>query len=166
MVRPEPRRHHAARATSIRSGDGNDVTAGRFARAPGSWFDERLTVQYQRQYIDSAARFDAAPVPDQRQIEALDLFDEVVNEPGVSLEMNLERGDVQFVYNHSLLHDRTGFTDHADPRRRRHLLRLWLALPDDRELPPVFAERYGSVTIGDRGGIVLDETEPCIPIDV
>ena len=130
-----------------------------------SWFDERLTVQYQRQYIDSAARFAAAPVPDPRQIEALDLFDEVVNEPDVSLEMNLERGDIQFVYNHSLLHDRTGFTDHADPRRRRHLLRLWLALPEDRELPPVFAERYGSVTVGDRGGIVTDETQPCIPID-
>ena len=129
-----------------------------------SWYDDRLTVQYQRQYIDSAARFADAPLPGSAHVEALDLFDEVVNEPGVSLEMELERGDIQFVHNHSLLHDRTAFTDHDDPGLRRHLLRLWLALPGDRRLPPVFAERYGSVTVGDRGGIVLDETELCIPI--
>ena len=27
------------------------------------------------------------------------------------LRMRLQPGDMQFVYNHSLLHDRTGFTD-------------------------------------------------------
>ena len=44
-------------------------------------------------------------------------------------------GDMQFVYNHNLLHDRTEFIDWPDPDKRRHLLRLWLALPTDQPLP-------------------------------
>ena len=131
-----------------------------------SWFDDRLTVQYQRTYVDSASRFEEAPRPDEQHIEALDLFDEIVNEPDIHLSMDLEPGDMQFVYNHALLHDRTGFVDHPDPDERRHLLRLWLSLPGDRELPPVFAQRYGSLVVGDRGGIIVDDTELCVPLDV
>jgi hypothetical protein len=69
------------------------------------------------------------------------------------------------VYNHSLLHDRTAFVDHPDSAKRRHLLRLWLSLPGDRHLPPVFTQRYGSITVGDRGGIVVAGTEFCVPLD-
>ena len=69
---------------------------------------------------------------------------------------------MQFVYNHSLLHDRTGFVDHQDPARRRHLLRIWVSLPGDRELPPVFAQRYGTTTVGDRGGITVPGSTPTI----
>jgi hypothetical protein len=79
--------------------------------------------------------------------------------------MRLAPGDMQFVHNHNLLHDRSGFTDWPDAARRRHLLRLWLAVPGARALPPVFAQRYGSVTVGDRGGIVVPGTTPCVPLD-
>jgi alpha-ketoglutarate-dependent taurine dioxygenase len=119
-----------------------------------SWFAHRLTVIYQRQYIDSASRFEDATQPDAEQVEALDLFDEIANDPEYHATMDFERGDMQFVHNHSLLHDRMGFEDWPEPDRRRHLLRLWLSVPGDRELPPVFAQRYGSVEVGNRGGIV------------
>lgn len=120
-----------------------------------SWYDGQLTVQYQRQYIDSAQRFDEAPRLSDRQVAALDLFDEIAETPGINISMQLEVGDMQFVYNHALLHDRTGFVD--KPGSPRHLLRMWLSVPGDRELPPVFAERYGSITVGDRGGIVTTD---------
>jgi hypothetical protein len=29
----------------------------------------------------------------------------------------------------------------------------------------VFAQRYGGTTVGDRGGIVVPGTQPCVPID-
>jgi hypothetical protein len=32
-------------------------------------------------------------------------------------------------------------------------------------LPPYFAQRYGSVTIGDRGGIVLRDTRRHAPLE-
>lgn len=118
--------------------------------------DGHLTVIYQRQYIDSAQRLESAPRLDDEMVAALDLFDEVVNEPDIHLSMALAPGDMQFVHNHALLHDREGFVD--DPTNPRHLLRLWLSIPGDRELPPVFATRYGSVTVGDRGGIITATT--------
>lgn len=125
-------------------------------------YDGRLTVIYQRQYIDSAARFPDAPPLDDETIAALDLFDEIANDPEVHLSMALAPGDMQFVHNHALLHDREGFVD--DPDRPRHLLRLWLSIPGDRELPPIFATRYGSVTVGDRGGIITDGTSLHAPL--
>ena len=78
--------------------------------------------------------------------------------------MRLKPGDMQFVYNHHLMHDRTGFTDWPDPAERRHLLRLWLSLPGDRPLPPVFTQRYGQIDIGDRGGIIVKGTELTVPM--
>ncbi|HET7504455.1 MAG TPA: TauD/TfdA family dioxygenase [Kofleriaceae bacterium] len=119
-----------------------------------SYLDDRLTVIYQRRYIDSAARFAAAPRPSDRLRAALDAFDAALDDPALHLEMDLEPGDVQLVHNHQLLHDRTAFVDDPDPARRRHLLRLWLCPPVGRRLPAAFAERYGSIEIGRRGGVV------------
>ena len=99
------------------------------------------------------------------QVEALDLFDALAEDPALHLRMRLEPGDAQFVHNHTMLHDRTAFEDWDEPQRRRHLLRLWLAVPGARPLPEVFAQRYGSIAIGDRGGIVVAGTTPCVPID-
>ena len=131
-----------------------------------SWFDGQLTVQYQRAYIESAQRFPGAPRLASGHAEALDRWDAILEEPDVRLTMDLAPGDIQFVYNHARLHDRTAFVDDPDPGRRRHLLRLWLALPGDRTLPPVFAQRYGSVAVGERGGVHVGETPTVIPLDV
>ena len=120
---------------------------------------------YQRQYIESARRFPGVSSLAALQIQALDLFDELANDPALNLQMELQPGDMQFVHNHTLLHDRTAFEDFPEPGRKRHLLRLWLAPPDARPLPEVFAERFGSVTPGDRGGIAVKKTRPMVPLD-
>jgi len=128
-----------------------------------SFLDDRVTVIYQRRYIDSAQRFPAAPRLSDRQRAALDAFDAALESPDVHLEMDLEPGDVQLVHNHQLLHDRTAFVDDPDPARRRHLLRLWLCPPIGRRLPPAFTQRYGSIEIGRRGGVV-PRVAPVIPL--
>lgn len=120
-----------------------------------TWHRGYLNVMYQRQYIDSAQRFLDAMRLTPDHVEALDMFDELANDPDLGLAMMLEPGDMQFVHNHSLLHDRMGFEDWPEPERRRHLLRLWLSVPGDRPLPDCFAERFGATTIGNRGGIVV-----------
>lgn len=130
-----------------------------------SWYKELLTVQYQRQYVNSAQRFPSAPKLTEKQVEALDYFDTLANDPELHLSMELQQGDMQFVYNHSQLHDRTGFNDWNDPERRRHLLRLWLSIEEDRPLPPCFESRYGSLEIGNRGGIVTKHTRLQAPLD-
>ncbi|MCH8249314.1 MAG: TauD/TfdA family dioxygenase [Proteobacteria bacterium] len=98
-------------------------------------------------------------------MQPLDMFDEFANDPDLNMSMQLEPGDMQFVYNHGLLHDRTGFEDWQDIEDRRHLLRLWLSAPNDRPLPPVFKERFGSIEIGNRGGIAVQGAEPCAPME-
>ena len=130
-----------------------------------NWCDGFLTGIYQRQYIDSAQRFPDAMRLTDAHVEALNVFDALANDPRLNFSMRLEPGDMQFVYNHALMHDRTGFTDWPDPAQRRHLLRLWLSLPGDRPLPECFAQRYGSVAIGDRGGIITPATTLHVPLD-
>ena len=130
-----------------------------------NWHQGRLTGLYQRQYVDSAARLPEAPRLSDRHRAALDAWDALTNDPALHLSMRLRPGDMQFVYNHHLMHDRTGFRDWPDPDRRRHLLRLWLAIPGDRELPPVFAQRYGSIEIGNRGGIIVHDTRLNVPLE-
>ena len=131
---------------------------------PLSWHDGKLTVFYQRQYIDSAQRFPDAMRLTPAHIEALDMFDALANDPELHFSMRLAPGDMQFVYNHTNLHDRTAFIDWPDPKERRHLLRLWLSLPDDRPLPDVFKQRYGSIEVGNRGGIIVDGTRLNVPL--
>jgi hypothetical protein len=129
-----------------------------------NWHAGELSAIYQRQYIDSAQRFADAPRLAAADVEALDLLDALTNDPVLHLTMTLERGDLQFVHNHALLHDRTAFEDHPEPARRRHLLRLWLAPPDARPLPPVFAQRYGSVVPGARGGVRVAGDAAVMPL--
>jgi hypothetical protein len=118
-----------------------------------NWHAGRLSAIYQRKYIDDARRFPGVPPYTAAQKEALDLLDALADDPALHLRMEFQPGDVQFVHNHTLLHDRTAFEDWPEPERKRHLLRLWLAPAEARPLPPAFAERYGSVTPGDRGGV-------------
>ena len=133
---------------------------------PLSWHAGHLTVFYQRQYIDSAQRFEGAMRLTPAHVEALDLFDKLANDPELHFAMQLEPGDMQFVYNHSQLHDRTAFIDWPETARRRHLLRLWLSVEGDRPLPEVFQQRYGSIEVGQRGGIVTSQTRLHAPLDI
>ena len=130
-----------------------------------SWLEGYLTVFYQRQYIESAQRFDGAMRLSAEHVEALDMFDALANNPELCFGMQLQPGDLQFVYNHSQLHDRTGFLDWPDPNQRRHLMRLWLSIEGDRPLPECFKERYGSIEVGNRGGIITKHTKLHAPLD-
>ena len=129
-----------------------------------TWHRGHLNAIYQRQYIDSAQRFADAPRLTPVHVEALDLFDALADDPRLNMTMEFHPGDVQFVHNHTLLHDRTGFVDWPEAERRRHLLRLWLAASDARPLPKVFAERYGSTTVGERGGVIVRGTQLHAPL--
>ena len=123
-----------------------------------SWYEGLLSTIYQRQYIDSAQRFAEAFRLTPLHVEALDCFDALANDAELNFLMRLEPGDMQFVHNHTLLHDRTAFEDWGDPLRRRHLLRLWLSAPEARPLAAEWAQRYGSVKPGARGGVTVPAT--------
>lgn len=130
------------------------------------WFAGRLSCIYVRQYIESAQRqFPQARRLSREQVAAMDLLDDLVNEPGIALSMAFRPGDMQFLHNHQILHSRNDFENWPEPERHRHLLRLWLAPEAARPLPEVFAPRYGAVTPGARGGIVVSGTRLKVPLD-
>jgi alpha-ketoglutarate-dependent taurine dioxygenase len=85
-------------------------------------------------------RFPASEVPrlTPEQIRALDAVDAVAADPRVHLDMRFRPGDIQLVNNFVVMHARSSYDDWADPGRRRHLLRLWLATPTGRPVPPAF----------------------------
>ena len=68
------------------------------------------------------------------------MFHEVTRAPGIALEFDLRHGDVLLASNHTIMHGRTEFEDLPDPARRRHMLRLWLTIPNGRPLPPHYAD--------------------------
>jgi alpha-ketoglutarate-dependent taurine dioxygenase len=74
------------------------------------------------------------------EIAALNLFDAVVARPEMQLHMDLQVGDMQFANNFIVLHSRTEYTDGLD--RRRHLLRVWLHLPQGRRRGPTLLDLY------------------------
>ena len=120
---------------------------------------------YSGTYIRSAQRFAEVPRLTSEDVEALEMFDDLANDKELRLDMELRPGDMQFLHNHTCLHDRTAFVDWTEPERKRHLLRLWLAAPGARPLPPVYAPRYGSTTVGDRGGIICEKTRLHAPLE-
>jgi hypothetical protein len=130
------------------------------------WHEGRLSVIYgNRHYIASAQRFPDAPRLTAKQTEALDLFDALANDPANYLDIEFKPGDIQLIHNHVILHDRTDYEDWPEPERKRHLLRLWLCPPNGRPLPKVFANRYGSNAIGNRGGIMLPGIRQNAPLE-
>ena len=85
-----------------------------------------LSAIYSGTYIRSGQRFPDAPRLTPEDIEALEIFDDLANDKELRLDMELRPGDMQFLHNHTCLHDRTAFIDWPEPDRKRHLLRLWL----------------------------------------
>ena len=124
-----------------------------------NWHADLLSAIYLRHYIEEAQRrFPDAPRLTPDQYAVMDLIDELVNDPAIHLQMAFLPGDMQFLHNHQILHSRNDFENWPEPARHRHLLRLWMAPPEGRPLPAVYAPRYGSTKPGDRGGIVVPGT--------
>jgi len=98
-----------------------------------SYYDGRLTCGANYTYIRSGQAKIGQPLTE-AETEALDMFYELAED--LLLPMDLEPGDMQFLNNYVILHDRTAYEDHDQPERKRHLLRLWLAVPQPRKLAP------------------------------
>ncbi|MCR9097115.1 MAG: TauD/TfdA family dioxygenase [bacterium] len=79
-------------------------------------------------YFRSAQRLAEIGPLSPARARALDRYDAIGNDPEVRLDMALEPGDIQLLSNHTVVHARNAYREHPD--RKRHLLRLWLSLPD------------------------------------
>lgn len=107
-----------------------------------SFNEGKLSCRYLRQYLELGHEIMQQPLS-RVEIEALDLFDHLMHLERLRLDMMLEPGDLQFANNYAVLHSRTEFIDHDEVAQRRLLLRLWLKMPNARQLAPEFPGRNG-----------------------
>jgi alpha-ketoglutarate-dependent taurine dioxygenase len=89
------------------------------------WEGRELLCRYLRYWIEVGHEKAGEPLTP-AQVHALDTLDGVLAERELRAEFNLKPGDMFFLNNRWILHNRTGFEDHAEPERRRHYVRLWL----------------------------------------
>lgn len=108
-----------------------------------------------RKNVTAAQRdFPEVPRLTPQQVEVLDLLDELHADPRFCFSMELEQGDLQLLNNYAVIHSRTDFEDFPEPERKRHLLRLWLAIPQSQPLPPLWEDYFGDIRPGSvRGGV-------------
>ena len=111
-----------------------------------------------------AAQRDFPEVPrlTTRQQQLLDLLETLYRDPSLCYSMQLEAGDLQLVNNYHVIHSRTSFEDYEDPDLKRHLIRLWLGIPNCQPLPeewsmPYKNTRANAVRGGLRGSCISPE---------
>ena len=107
-----------------------------------------------RVLIDRADLSEEAPSLGDAQREALELIDEIADERELQLRLRLEAGDLLLLNNWTTFHRRTGFLDAESQQERRHLLRIWLSMPNSRPVVEAFRDHLGACEAGAvRGGM-------------
>jgi alpha-ketoglutarate-dependent taurine dioxygenase len=119
-----------------------------------SFCEDQFACAFLRVLIDRAYADEQTPNIAPEQKEALDFLESVAAEPEMQLRFTQEPGDILLLNNWITLHRRTAFEDWPEPERRRHILRIWLSMPNSRPLDPMYKANYGAVGAGEiRGGM-------------
>jgi Taurine catabolism dioxygenase TauD, TfdA family len=111
---------HVDRRGGLRPGDAPTI---RFPIT--AWDGQGLTCRYLRYWIEAGHDKAGQPLTAQQKL-ALDVLDTVARLPDLQVEFGLKPGDMFFINNRWILHNRSAFEDHPEPQRRRHYVRLWL----------------------------------------
>ena len=107
-----------------------------------SYHDGKLSTRYLRQYIELGAELQERPLS-RVEIEAMNVFDEIIHKEEIRLDMMLEPGDLLLANNYAVMHSRTSFEDFDEVEKRRKLVRLWVKMPNARALAPDFPGQNG-----------------------
>ena len=124
-----------------------------------------LLTSYVRSTARKAQRFAEVPRLTEAQNQGFDLIDELASSPKFRVDFAFQPGDIQFLNNHYIMHSRTSYEDHAEPEKRRHLLRLWLACADGPPLPAPYAEFQGKTDTGRPDGYLMAGIRLSAPLE-
>jgi alpha-ketoglutarate-dependent taurine dioxygenase len=86
---------------------------------------DELLVRYLRHWIEAGHEKIGVPLS-AGQKHALDVMDSVMRRHELHIQFDLKAGQMYFINNRWILHNRTAFADYPELERRRHLVRLWL----------------------------------------
>jgi alpha-ketoglutarate-dependent taurine dioxygenase len=83
-----------------------------------------LVARYNEALIVNAEALAGAPL-DREGREALAAMRAIADSPELRVEFTIEKGQIQYLGNVSVAHNRTAFRDAEEPHLKRHLIRLW-----------------------------------------
>jgi alpha-ketoglutarate-dependent taurine dioxygenase len=86
---------------------------------------DEILYRYLRTWIEVGHQKAGEPLSGD-QLRALDALDSTLRRGDLRLEFMLRPGEMLWLNNRWILHNRTAFEDHTAPERRRHYVRLWL----------------------------------------
>ena len=113
-----------------------------------------FAAHFLRVLIDRADVSDVAPTLTTSQRLALDALETLAEDPGFHVSFGMEAGDLLLLNNWTTFHRRNEFIDTEVVGRKRHLLRIWLAMADSRPIAPCFVDHFGATAAGVvRGGM-------------
>lgn len=119
-----------------------------------SFTDGHFACSFLRVLIDRAYASEDVPAMTDRQREALDFLEQTCERPEIQYRFYQQPGDMLFLNNWTTLHRRSEFVDQEDPVEKRHLLRIWLSVPNSRPIDPLFRDNFGATEAGAlRGGM-------------
>jgi hypothetical protein len=97
---------------------------------------QTLRFDYMRHGIEAAHLKSGRPLGE-RQRWSLDRLDQALTDPLAHLQLQMKRGEMLFINNRHIAHNRQSFVDHPEPARRRHMVRMWLSFGAGNDVQPV-----------------------------
>lgn len=146
----------------------NEVPAGKkpFFEIPVfNYYKGYLSVNFSDNYFFLSQRHPEVPRLTEQHLEAIRRFNELAASDALRMDFVLQPGDIQLLNNHTQLHTRSEFEDYEHIDEKRHLLRLWVAPPEDRPLPEFYADLMGTTEPGVRGGIRIEGYKECVTLE-
>jgi TfdA family taurine catabolism dioxygenase TauD len=87
--------------------------------------DAELQARFSHHQIMGGYALSGEPIDSEGE-SALVAMLEIFEDDALTVDFDLEPGQIQFVHNRAIGHSRTSFVDHPEPGCKRHLVRLWL----------------------------------------
>jgi alpha-ketoglutarate-dependent taurine dioxygenase len=93
--------------------------------APVFEYAGELQARFSVHQINGGYALNGEPIDSEGE-RALASVLEIFEDDALTVDFDLEPGQIQFVHNRAIGHSRTAFVDHLEPDRKRRLVRLWM----------------------------------------
>ena len=108
------------------------------------YFDGMLSCRYNQKAILTSEELPGVKSLTDLEKKAINHITELAMRDDIRFDVHLEAGDIAFLNNNTVLHNRGSFIDHEAPEKKRLLLRQWVNLDGARKLPLEFADHYNT----------------------
>jgi len=86
-----------------------------------------VLLRYLRAWIEAGHEKAETPLTE-TQLKAFNTIDAIANQKHLQAEFYMKQGDMFFINNRWIMHNRTSFVDFDELEKKRHLVRLWIGV--------------------------------------